>query len=391
MKKIPFLALFLLFFLYTPASGATPPLLIEAEKLELAADGTYLLAEGRVMLVYGELTLRAQRAIYQEGKVTAEGEVVLSAGQDLLHAARLTVDLGDKAISGEEVHGHLNGYFIRAKSLNPVAAGGMELKETALTRCDRTLPCYEFRADRLLLEGRRVTVERAWLVLLGRRLTPLPNITLDLDRLDEWPSLAGGYDERGLYLNVSFTMALQSHLALVLAGEFSTGAGASFKIATPWRPDGKMKVEPWLAFAPAKDVQLGLAITGPSWNLDNGAMAVQGYWKIYPSGPEEEISEAGLAIRWSRNLSPEENDEIGLVVGRRWGPTADHPLLSLRVASSRRVNENWGVALSCRYNLAAGSWEEAELAGIRYFHCYFVRFGLDLLTGEVRLSGGIRF
>ncbi|NLG84282.1 MAG: hypothetical protein GX493_06680 [Firmicutes bacterium] len=390
MKRILFILLFLLFFALHPASAddATPPLLMDAERLELAADGGYILAEGEAVLVYGELVLRAQKVLYREGKVVAEGEVTLTAGEDVLSAARVTVDLAPRTVTGEEIRGRLRGYFIRAEEINPTATGGMEFSAAGITRCDRSVPCYEFLAGRLVLEGRRVTVEHAWLVLGGRRLIPLPRLTLDLDRREEWPRLAGGYDERGLYLDLSFATDLRPSLGFVFGSTASTAHGLAVKIALPWRPHEKLKIEPTLAYTATTGFTPGLTLGGPSWNLGSGTLALEGYWTGETTDATGMISETALVLRWWRTTT-EEEDELTLTFGRQEGFSS--PFLSLRASSSRRLNARWGVALTGEYRLAPGHWEKAEMAGIRYFHCYYVRFGWDLLKGDLRLTGGIRF
>ncbi|MCL6615405.1 MAG: hypothetical protein K6U03_12510, partial [Firmicutes bacterium] len=127
------LTLLLFFYLSPAASAADPTLVLEAESLELAADGEYIRAEGNVVLTYGELTLRADAAVCRGKKVEATGAVSLMTPTAALRAARLSVDLASGAIDAEELEGRVDGYFVRAAALKPTQSGGRVLEGTGFT------------------------------------------------------------------------------------------------------------------------------------------------------------------------------------------------------------------------------------------------------------------
>ncbi len=377
------------------AASAASPLSVEADRLEFSPDGRYIQADGHAVLVYDDLTLQAASLACRGKTVQAAGDVILTADTGELRADRLELDLETRAIAADRIRGRIGELFVRAEALTPAAPGGQALVGAGLTRCDLPVPCYELQAGRITLAGRKVAIERGWLAVKGRRILPLPRLALDLDRIEDWPRLSGGYDQRGLYVGARFAAPLgdRDKLDLVLAGELATIDALTIRPSLVWRPREGRTIEPWLAYSSAGRYQAGLdaatALGQPG--AADGAWTVAAFCSQAAGGGEPELAEAGVVLSWLNRAPPGNLTEISLSLGRTWTDGVPAPLRRFRAEIARRAGSAWGLDLEFAYEAAARSWEEGSLGLTRYFHCYYLRLGYDWTEGAIGVSGGLQF
>ena len=377
------------------AVSAAGPLSVEADRLEFSTDGQLIKADGHAVLVYEDITLRAASLVCQDTIVKASGDVVLITSTGELHADRLELNLETRAIAAEKIRGQIGQFFIRAETLEPLASAGQALLGAGFTRCKLPTPCYELQAGRITIAGKKVTIERGWLALKGHRVLPLPRLTLNLDRVEAWPALSGGYDRRGLYLGAEFAIPLGEgdKLDLVVAGELATIDALTIRPSLAWRPQAGKIVEPWLEYSTSGRSQAGLDLStalGRS-SAGSGAWSLAAFWSQAAGGPEPELRETGATLRWLNRVSPGNETELGLSLGRSWTAGTSDPLLRLRAAATRRTGSSWGLDLQFTYETLARDWETGSLGVTRYFDCYYLRLGYDWTEGALGVSGGLQF
>jgi len=401
------------------AVAAQSPLSVEADSLEFSADGQIIQAQGHVFMVYGDITLRAEALICRGKKVQAMGSVTLTSGTDELQADQLELDLETKAWSAKAVHGRLGQFYVRGETIAPGAPGEQILSGAGLTRCNLAVPCYELQAGRITVAGSKVTVERGWLALKGRRLLPLPRLSLDVERIEDWPSLSGGYDERGFFLGGEFALPLTGTTNLVLSGELATADPFSLRTSLVWRPDDRTRLEPWLDYSSADGFGAGfdgsiglgvltakisishewaeslqetrLSIAGPAWDWAGGQLSLEGFWARSSAVAEPERMEAGTSLTWSTVNTAGNRAEVSLSLGRAWESGSAAPLLRLHADATRRFAPDWGVGLEFTYDTIGHTWDEGLVSLTRYMHCYYLRLGYDWTKNTVGLSGGLVF
>ena len=90
-------------------------------------------------------------------------------------------------------------------------------------------------------------------------------------------------------------------------------------------------------------------------------------------------------------MSPGNQTEIGLSLGRAWTDGVPAPILRLEADAARRTGSSWGLDLRFIYEATARNWDEGALGVTRYFHCYYLRLGYDWTESTIGLSGGILF
>ncbi len=377
------------------AVSAASPLSVEADRLEFSTDGQLIQADGHAVLVYEDLTLRAASLVCQGRIVKASGDVVLITGTGELHADRLELNLETRSITAEKIRGQIGQFFVRAETLEPAVPSGQALLGAGFTRCNLTTPCYELQAGRITIDGKKVTIERGWLVLKGRRILPLPRLVLDPDRIEAWPTLSGGYDQRGLYLGAEFAIPMgeSDKLDLILAGELATIDVLTIRPSLAWRPQAGKIIEPWLEYSSTGRYQAGLDVStalGKS-SAGSGAWSLAAFWSQATGGSEPDLREAGATLRWLNRVGPGNVTELGLSLGRSWAEGVSDPLVRLHGEAARRAGSAWGLDLEFTYEALAQDWEEGSLGVTRYFHCYYLRLGYDWTAGSLGVSGGLQF
>lgn len=406
------------FFLWPAPALAQASLAIEADKLQFAANGQ-IQAEGNVTLSYLDIILRADALTADRNKVQAYGHVRLVSKTAALTADRLEIDLRSRALAAENLKGRMGEFFLHGASLQTDGRGGEVLTGAGLTRCDLERPCYELQAARITIHGRKVTVERGWLVVKGFRVLPLPRLVLDLDRLAEWPLLDLGYGADGLQLGMAMTWPLADNLDATLAGRVASADPFYVRAALAWQPTAGFSVAPWTAYSVAdglsaglgsafeldpltarldleRDWELGLttmalSALGPRLPFAAGGLTLGAFWAVERSDAGATGNEAGARLAWQSETSAEGRLVLGLDAGWAWTDADARPLLRLKLETARRLSEAWGFDLALTYETGAAVWDEAALGLTRYFHCFYWRLGYDWVEDTVMVSGGIDF
>lgn len=398
------------------AEGAAP-LSVAADRLEFDAGARRIAAAGHVILTYGDINLSAAAVEYDRGLVLATGGVELTAAEGHLVADWLALDLMTRTYTAEGLHGRLGEFFIRGARLEPAATGGHRLEEAEVSRCDLAVPCYQLRAGRITLHGRKITIEKGWLALKGRRILPLPRLTLDLDRMDRWPQLRAELGAHGLLLGARLPFPLAADTELVLDGEAATDGHYALRPSLLWRPAPDLAVEPWVEQAaetgarggldldlragaahlslslaynpPERAFEADAAVDGPSRPFMGGSLVPGAYWS-YADAPSGETSRAGGVLRWSFG-QPGRTAVLSLTAGGRTAAGIVTPEVLVGAAADYRLNEAWGLDADLAYDAAADAWRVTDLGLIRHLHCFYLRLGHDPRAGGWSLTGGIVF
>lgn len=392
---------------------------IEADSIEFSADGRVVSAAGRVTLSHDDLQLQAETLSCRGSIIQAAGGVILTTREGTLHADWLELNLDTMEIMAEGLHGDLNGFFVRARSIEPGDGDSQALREVGLTRCDAALPCYEILAGRIGISGNKVTIERGWLALKGRRFLPLPRMTMDLDHLDEWPSLNAGIDDRGLYVEAGLTVPVGDEHGLILTGTISSAEALALRTAFAWRPGDRFELQPWVSYSQADGWQGGLeaaaslgsllaeletsysqtdsrttsslTITGPYWAVSHGALQLAGFLTRDQGGSEPERLTSGATIAWTAGNSPRNRYRYDLSLGRTWSAGTEEPLIKVGAEMNSEFASGWGVDLAFSYDVHNDLWDAGRFGLVRRFHCYYVRLGYDWTDSVVSASAGIDF
>ncbi|MGE5551074.1 MAG: hypothetical protein ACM3ZC_11175 [Bacteroidota bacterium] len=411
------LALILVLFIQAP-SVAAEPLAIEADTLELSTDGRLISATGHVTLTYLDIVLRAASVVYEGDTVKASGMVELITENGHLFAERLDLNLKTRGLSAASVHGLYADLAIRADLIDSMRQGEGILGRAGVTRCDLGVPCYELRAGRIIISGRKITVERGWLALKGLTLLPLPRLTLDLDRVEDWPRLSARFETLGLVLGAELTVPTGEASSLVFQGEAATGGLLSLRPSYVWQPTTATTIELWgslstregssagidaafavggapVALAMRMDWRLDL-VAGEmsavlsSWELAAGRLNLTGFWNRTVSRRENERTEAGVSIRWSER-GPEDKHTLALVLGREWRGRSPLPLVRIEAGLNDPIASDWSWDTEFRYDVTGRAWLSGKVGFTRRLHCYFLRLGYDWIDASVALNAGLTF
>jgi len=135
---------------------AEGPVTMEADKLTYDQQGGFISLEGRVKILYQNITLQADNVIFYDKTrdVVAEGGVVLTEGEDILRCDRLEFNIDTK--KGTVHQGRL---FLKKKNFHITGSKAEKLGEqeyrvydATLTSCDARVPDWKFTLKRLDVE-----------------------------------------------------------------------------------------------------------------------------------------------------------------------------------------------------------------------------------------------
>jgi len=135
---------------------AEGPVTMEADKLTYDQQGGFITLEGRVKILYQNISLQADKVIFYDKTrdVMAEGGVVLTEGEDILRCDRLEFNIDTK--KGTVHQGRL---FLKKKNFHITGSKAEKLGEqeyrvydATLTSCDARVPDWKFTVKRLDVE-----------------------------------------------------------------------------------------------------------------------------------------------------------------------------------------------------------------------------------------------
>src|SRR4030042_3690310 len=129
------------------------PIQMEADTLTYDQKGGLISLEGAVKITHKNTTVLADKVLfYEQSKdVVAEGNVILTEGEDVLRCVRLEFNIETK--KGTEFQGRL---FLKKKNFHITGSKAEKLGEdkyriydATLTSCDATVPYWKFTAKQL--------------------------------------------------------------------------------------------------------------------------------------------------------------------------------------------------------------------------------------------------
>lgn len=138
--------------------GESLPWHITANTMRASADTNVITAEGEVVVSRGEQTLMADRIVYdkESGVLTAEGNVELSTAGDILRCDEGSFNLKDK--TGYILNGSLflrtNHFYIRGKEIRKTGPETYSIKGCRITSCDGEAPDWSITGSEV-----KVTIE----------------------------------------------------------------------------------------------------------------------------------------------------------------------------------------------------------------------------------------
>jgi LPS-assembly protein len=143
-------------FDFAPDGRAEGPVTMEADKLTYDQKNGFISLEGKVRILYENTSLRAERVIfYEEARdVMAEGEVVLTEGDDILRCERMEFNIDTKKGVVYEARLFLKKKNFHITGNKAEKLGEMEYRvyDATLTSCDARVPSWKFSAERLDVE-----------------------------------------------------------------------------------------------------------------------------------------------------------------------------------------------------------------------------------------------
>jgi LPS-assembly protein len=126
---------------------------ITAYKMSYMEKEGIVTAEGDVVITRGDQTLSAQKATYYEktGIVEASGDIRLESEGDFLTAESAVFDLnkGTGKITGGQLFLRENNYYIRGDSMEKVGPNSYKVKAFKATTCDGDKPAWSFTGSEL--------------------------------------------------------------------------------------------------------------------------------------------------------------------------------------------------------------------------------------------------
>ena len=142
----------------TRLGGELLPWHITANTISASADTNVIIAEGEVVVSRGEQTLRADRIVYnkESGLLSAEGNVELLTAGDILRCDEGLFNLKDK--TGYILNGSLflrtNHFYIRGKEIRKTGPETYSIKGCRITSCDGEAPDWSITGSEV-----EVTIE----------------------------------------------------------------------------------------------------------------------------------------------------------------------------------------------------------------------------------------
>ena len=139
--------------------GEQEPWHITANRISALSDAQSLVAEGDVVVSRGEQRLRADKIIYDKESevIRAQGDVELSTAGDILWCDLGTFNLKDK--TGTVVNGNLflstNQYYLRGEEIRKTGPATYTIKGCRITTCDGENPDWSISGSevKVTLEG----------------------------------------------------------------------------------------------------------------------------------------------------------------------------------------------------------------------------------------------
>ncbi len=131
---------------------------ITANTISASADTNVIIAEGEVVVSKGEQTLRADRIVYnkESGLLSAEGNVDLLTAGDILRCDKGLFNLKDK--TGYILNGSLflrtNHFYVRGKEIRKTGPETYSIKGCKITSCDGEAPDWSITGSEV-----EVTIE----------------------------------------------------------------------------------------------------------------------------------------------------------------------------------------------------------------------------------------
>ena len=139
--------------------GEPAPWHITANRISAQGDAKVLVAEGDVVVSRGEQRLKADKILYDKGSevISAQGNVELSTAGDMLWCDQGTFNLKDK--TGTIVNGSLflstNHYYLRGREIRKTGPATYIIRGCRITACDGENPDWYITGSevRVTLEG----------------------------------------------------------------------------------------------------------------------------------------------------------------------------------------------------------------------------------------------
>ena len=138
--------------------GEVLPWHITADRMSASEDTNVIIAEGEVVVSRGEQTLRADRIVHnkESGLLSAEGNVELLTAGDILRCDEGLFNLKDK--TGYILNGNLflrtNHFYIRGKEIRKTGPETYSIKGCKITSCDGEAPDWSITGSEV-----EVTIE----------------------------------------------------------------------------------------------------------------------------------------------------------------------------------------------------------------------------------------
>lgn len=151
---------------------------LQAQQLEYVEADNWLVATGKVSMVYGDTLLLANRMEMstESGVGTATGDVRLSTPEDQIRASRVDFDLTNERGLVYDASGLIgNTYRVSSERLERLGPQRFVAQRGRLTTCAGRVPAWEFRARRARLgAGNYVTLQHPSFRIKGVPVFYLP-------------------------------------------------------------------------------------------------------------------------------------------------------------------------------------------------------------------------
>ena len=203
------------------AVPADAPVKIEADNMSYDNERDLYLAEGNVVITYGDGVLTAATAEYDRKKnlATAEGGAFLKMAQDTLQGDKIVVNVEDKtgvAYNSKAFYAR-NHFYIKGSKIEKTGENTYFIEKPVATTCDGDHPAWEIAGSSM-----KVTLEGYGLVKNGRMLakgvpvlySPFIPFPAKTKRQSGFllPQLSYSRDKDGLDVEVPFFWAISPQM-----------------------------------------------------------------------------------------------------------------------------------------------------------------------------------
>lgn len=390
----------------TDGSGSSERVIITGEQVRIEADDLSFDTETGIVEATGSVKVTTDNMVYHTESITYDMQKstgVMTAFNGTVYSERNVKLSGTSATISDET---------------------ASISEVNLTRCELDHPHYQFSAKEVMIEGRKLHLERAVLRVKGIPVFYLPRLTLDLDR--KMPDFRIGYsNDDGLKYAFDYLAELTANLGLFANGDLSVNGESTLGIGmkstfqgmqnrlefqystdTDWALMDELVFEDsnWLFaadvfhdFSSGGEKQYGAKVTRKYWETSLGSWQL-GALAREVSKTEDFQEYGGFYTGWQLDYKPSSHVTLSYLridshSSREYGDlmedfgVGDNWLYDLRLP----FGDGYTVGLNGVYNSDDDGWIHQIYSISKESCCFKTELSYDQAEDSLEVSFGMKF